>query len=84
MPEGTVVEFDSEKGYGNIQTEEGDLLAVHRSAIADEGLMALHPGDVVEFRVGRNKFGRRAALEVRRIGWEDEENEDGSPREWTF
>jgi CspA family cold shock protein len=79
--EGVVKEFDSQRGHGTIVGENGDELAVHHSAIEDEGLRALHPGDLVEYTVGRNKFGRRCAVSVRRIGWEESSD---TPREWTF
>jgi cold shock CspA family protein len=82
MPEGTVKEFDERRGTGTILAENGEELTVHRSAIEDDGLRALHSGDIVEFTTGRNKFGRRCALQVRRIGWE--ENGGDSPREWSF
>ncbi len=56
---------------------------MHRSALQEDTLGGLHSGDIVEFRVGRNRFGRTAALDVHRIGWEDEPDDDG-PGEWTF
>jgi len=80
--EGVVKEFDAERGTGVILAREGEELPVHRSAIADEGLRALHVGDIVEFTIGRNRFGRRCALQVRRVGWEEGESDE--PREWTF
>lgn len=83
MAQGTVRSFDPQKGTGLIVTDEQEELRVHRRALAEDGLLVLHPGDVVEFRVGRDRFGRRAALDVRRIGWV-EEDEDDTPREWTF
>ena len=43
----------------------------------------LHPGDIVEYRVGRHRKGGVTALDVVRIGWEDE-GDDDTPREWTF
>jgi len=82
MPEGTVKDFDTSRGMGTILAEGGEELSVHHSAIEDEGLRALHPGDIVEFSVGRNKFGKRCAVKVRRIGWE--EGSGDTPREWTF
>lgn len=81
MPEGTVKEFDESRGLGTILADNGEELSVHVSAIEDEGLRALHPGDIVEFSTGRNKFGRRCAVRVRRIGWE-EGGDDA--REWSF
>jgi CspA family cold shock protein len=80
--EGVVKEFDAQRGLGVILTRDGEELSVHHSAIEDEGLRTLHPGDIVSFAVGRNKFGRRCAVQVRRIGWEDAESDE--PREWSF
>ena len=79
--EGVVREFDLTRGSGVIVSRDGEELPVHHSGIEEEGLRALHPGDIVEFAVGRNKYGRRTAVSVRRIGWEEESDE---PREWTF
>ena len=81
--QGSVQSFDPERGHGEIQTERGAVYAVHRSALRDEALSGIFPGDIVEFVPGRNRFGQRAALEVRRVGWEDGADDD-SPREWTF
>ena len=81
--QGTVQAFDDERGLGEIATESGEVYSVHRSALRDDALSGIYPGDIVEFVAGRNKFGHRAALEVRRVGWEDE-SEDDEPREWTF
>lgn len=81
--EGVVRSYEPGKGTGVIELPSGEELPVHRSALADEGLQALHRGDVVTFRIGRNRFGRRAALEVERVGWEEEDDSD-TPREWSF
>jgi CspA family cold shock protein len=80
--EGVVREFDDRRGLGVIVTEDGEELSVHHSAIEDEGLRALHPGDIVSFSIGKNKFGRRCAVQVRRIGWEEPGSDE--PREWSF
>jgi CspA family cold shock protein len=79
--EGVVREFDLSRGAGIILGRDGEELPVHHTGIDEEGLRALHPGDIVEFAVGRNRFGRRTAVSVRRIGWEEEADE---AREWTF
>ncbi len=79
--EGVVKEFDTSRGLGIIVTQDGEELSVHHTAIEDEGLRALHPGDIVEFAIGKNKFGRRCAVHVKRIGWEEGSDE---AREWTF
>jgi cold shock CspA family protein len=82
LREGVVRDFDEQRGTGTILSRDGEEVQVHRSAIEDEGLRSLHPGDIVEFAVGRNRFGRRGAVRVRRVGWEEEGGEQ--PREWTF
>ncbi|MDH5753372.1 MAG: cold shock domain-containing protein [Deltaproteobacteria bacterium] len=85
MPQGIVQSFDQEKGHGIILTDDQEELPVHRSALAEESVSSLYPGDVVEFRVGKNRYGRRSALEVRRIGWDESHgDEDDEPKEWTF
>jgi cold shock CspA family protein len=81
--QGTVQGFDAQRGLGEIQTEAGEVYSVHRSALRDEALSGIFPGDIVEFTAGRNRFGHKVALEVRRVGWEDVD-EDDAPREWTF
>jgi cold shock CspA family protein len=83
MPRGVVKEFDPERGSGVIEEDSGGEIRVFRSGLAEEGQRVLYRGDVVEYRVGRSKRGGRAAVDVVRIGWEDEP-EDGAPREWTF
>lgn len=83
MPRGVVTDYDIERGRGTIEDEGGGEIRVFRSGLSDEGQRVLHRGDVVEFRVGRSKRGGRAAVDVVRIGWE-EELADGAPREWTF
>lgn len=83
--QGTVLSYDAGRGAGEIQTEQGETFPVHRTALHEEAARGLHPGDIVEFTPGRNRFGHKAALEVRRIGWEeDDAGTDDEPREWTF
>ena len=84
MPEGKVLNYDAERGLGTIESETGEELPVHVSALIDQAATGLHAGDAVSFKVGRNKFGRRAALQVQRIGWEEGDDPDGPPREWSF
>ena len=85
MPEGVVKSYDQEKHSGIIETEQMEELPVHRSALLEAAANGLYPGDLVSFKIGRNRFGKRAALEVRRIGWEEDGGgDDEAPREWQF
>jgi cold shock CspA family protein len=83
MLQGTVLHYDPERGVGEVQTERGETFPVHRNELRDEALRGLYTGDIVEFTGGRNRFGHKAALEVRRVGW-DEAGDDDTPREWSF
>ena len=59
--QGAVKWFNSTKGFGFIQTEEGEDLFVHFSAIQSEGYRSLTDGDRVEFDVVESNKGRQAA-----------------------
>ena len=83
MTEGVVKSYDQDRGQGINKDDEGEELTVHRTGLAEEEPGSLFPGDIVEFTKGRNKWGRPAALNVKKIGWEDE-NDDSEPKEWTF
>lgn len=82
--QGTVRSFDTGRGSGEIEADSGEVIRVFRSALRDEALSGLYPGDIVSFRIGRDRFGRTVAQEVRRIGWDEGEDPDAPPREWTF
>lgn len=58
---GTVKWFDSKKGYGFIQQENGPDVFVHFSDIQSDGYRALKDGDSVEFELSRGDIGPRAA-----------------------
>ena len=83
MPRGIVREFDPERGTGVIEEDDGREIRVHRSGLEGGTRQGLHPGDIVEFQVGRSRKGGTTAVQVVRIGWEEEEESD-EPREWTF
>ena len=51
MPRGKVKWFNSKKGFGFIEREEGDDVFVHYSAIQTEGFRSLDEGQEVEFEV---------------------------------
>ncbi|WP_199620339.1 cold shock domain-containing protein [Paenibacillus alkalitolerans] len=57
---GTVKWFNAEKGYGFIETEEGNDVFVHFSAIQGEGYKSLEEGQRVEFEVVQGNRGPQA------------------------
>lgn len=58
--EGIVKWFDADKGYGFIQSENGDVF-VHYSAIQGEGFKTLHEGQRVAFDIVKGSRGPQAA-----------------------
>ena len=67
MAVGTVKWFNSEKGYGFIESADGPDLFVHHSAILSDGFRTLDEGDRVEFEVQAGRDGRSQAAEVRKL-----------------
>ncbi len=65
MEQGTVKWFNSSKGYGFIQREEGDDVFVHYKAITSEGFKTLDEGDKVEFTIEEGPKGLQAANVVK-------------------
>lgn len=61
MQKGTVKWFNAEKGYGFIQSEEGEDVFVHFSAIQGDGYKTLDEGAAVEFEVIDGAKGPQAA-----------------------
>ncbi len=61
MQKGTVKWFNAEKGYGFIQSEDGEDVFVHFSAIQGEGYKTLEEGAAVEFEVINGAKGPQAA-----------------------
>ncbi len=58
--EGTVKWFNSSKGYGFIQQENGPDVFVHYQAIAGDGFKTLEEGQKVEFSIGQGQKGPQA------------------------
>jgi CspA family cold shock protein len=63
--QGTVKWFNTEKGYGFIQTEEGGDVFVHYSAIQAEGFKNLEEGQKVEFEIVEGARGPQASNVVK-------------------
>ena len=64
--QGNVKWFDSRKGFGFIQREDGSDIFVHFSAIESEGFRTLQDGEKVEFAVEDGPKGPTAA-DVKRV-----------------
>ncbi len=58
--EGKVKWFDSAKGFGFIETEEGNDVFVHYTGIANEGFRTLEEGQEVTFEVVEGQRGPQA------------------------
>jgi CspA family cold shock protein len=65
MSTGTVKWFNSTKGYGFIQPEDGGAdVFVHISAVEKAGLRGLNEGQRVEFEL-QNERGKTAAVNLK-------------------
>ena len=60
---GTVVEYDEHKGYGAVETAEGQRLFFHCTAIAD-GTRTIAVGLTVAFDVVAGHLGRYQATNL--------------------
>jgi cold shock protein len=60
MPQGSVKWFNSEKGYGFIQVDDGADVFVHYSAIQMDGYRSLEEGQRVEFEISQGQKGPQA------------------------
>jgi cold shock protein len=65
MSNGTVKWFNSTKGYGFIQPEDGSKdVFVHISAVERAGLGNLHEGQKVRFDIERGQQGKLSAVNL--------------------
>jgi cold shock protein len=60
MEHGKVKWFNSEKGFGFIERENGDDVFVHFSAIQGEGYKSLEEGQEVTFELEEGQRGPQA------------------------
>lgn len=58
--EGTIKWFNSKKGFGFIEQEEGDDVFVHFSSIEMSGFKTLSEGERVKFEIEKNDRGLSA------------------------
>ena len=63
MKNGTVKFFNSSKGFGFIQPENGDDVFVHVSALEQAGLNGLQEGDKVTFTTAINERSGKTAVD---------------------
>jgi len=61
MPVGKVKWFNESKGYGFIESENGQDLFVHFSEIQGEGFKTLNEGQAVEFQETMGQKGPQAS-----------------------
>ena len=59
MPTGKVKFYDNEKGFGFLQTDEGEEVFLHASALP-AGVLSLKNGTRVEFGVAEGRKGMQA------------------------
>lgn len=65
IAKGTVKWFDTVKGFGFIEPEDGSSdVFVHQTAIRTEGFRSLADGESVEYRVDVDASGRKKAVHV--------------------
>ena len=67
MGRGQVKWFSGEKGFGFIETEDGEEALVHYTEIEGEGFRVLEEGVEVEYAEVREEDGRRRAYGVRAL-----------------
>ena len=66
MSIGTVKWFNSSKGFGFINPDDGGKdLFVHHSEIRSEGEASLREGQKVEYEIGKGEKDRPCAIKVR-------------------
>jgi len=66
MTTGTVKWFNSQKGYGFIQPEDGTKdVFVHISAVERSGMGNLHEGQRLEYELERGQQGKTSAVNLR-------------------
>ena len=65
MAGGTVKWFSDKKGYGFIESDEGNDVFVHHTGIKESGFKSLNEGDRVTFDVEQGNKGPKAVNVVK-------------------
>jgi CspA family cold shock protein len=66
MAAGTVKWFNTQKGYGFIQPDDGGKdVFVHISAVERAGLASLHEGQKLSFDLERGQQGKTSAVNLK-------------------
>ena len=66
MPTGTVKWFNTQKGYGFIQPDEGgNDVFVHISAVERAGLTGLREGQKITYEIEKGRNGKSAAVNLK-------------------
>ncbi len=65
MLQGKIKWFNSKKGFGFIEQEQGEDVFVHYSAIEMDGFKSLSEGELVKFEIQENHKGLSATRVLR-------------------
>ena len=67
MPNGKIKWFNSGKGYGFIENDDGGKdVFVHINSLQASGIDTLTEGDTVSFEIGENR-GKDTAINIKKI-----------------
>jgi len=66
MATGTVKWFNTQKGYGFIQPDDGgNDVFVHISAVEQAGIMSLNEGQKISYELEKGRNGKFAAVDLK-------------------